>query len=268
MMPRSSVIAILDPCTVPSLKERVIARIEGQRPLNSGEGPTFSGTNENIEQIIAGLQPNPDDRILAICGSGDQAFALAEHGARIYAVDNDPEQIAYAKQRASLLAQRRYDVFLSINRSPPIIDASVMEGTIDYFTRRGCLTTIRSHLDRISFHTADIFNLPKDLRIEYTKAYLSNAHYYWGSSTHDDLHRVAERIVPGGIVYACGVLHDRLEDCCGLQEDREATRQLERLGDFGWKPTVYVKRNTAPKTAPTATPRATTPRLTASRLRR
>jgi len=260
MTPQATAIAIVDPCTLPSLKERVIARIERQKPLLSGEGPTFCGTNENIEQIVAGLRPTPDDRILAICGSGDQAFALAEYGARVYAVDNDPEQIAYARQRATLLRQRRYDVFLSINRAPPIIDASAMEGTIDYFTRKGCLTAVRSHVDRVSLHTADIFNLPEELKIEYTKAYLSNAHYYWGSSTHHELHGVAERIVPGGIVYACGILHDRLEDCCGLQEDRETTRQIERLGDFGWKPTVYVKRSTTTATPSSATPKSTTSR--------
>jgi len=55
-------------------------------------------TNESLEAIITGLEPNSEDNVLTICGSGDQAFALLEFGCQVIAIDENPQQICYAKK--------------------------------------------------------------------------------------------------------------------------------------------------------------------------
>lgn len=46
---------------------------------------------------LGALQPTADDRILAVCGAGDVAFALARAGAHVQVVDPRHAQIAYAR---------------------------------------------------------------------------------------------------------------------------------------------------------------------------
>ncbi|HIH24421.1 TPA: hypothetical protein HA251_05280 [Candidatus Woesearchaeota archaeon] len=218
------------------LKRRVTKKLYDnfRGPLQSESKACFLESNENIEQIIAGVRPIPGDDILAICGSGDQAFALAEYGARVYAVDNDPTQIAYASARAEMLKKGDFEGFLTYKRT------RLMDHTITYFTGKGRLEGIRRNLDRVSFHNANIFHLPQELDMEYVKIYLSNAHQYVRATRHKTIHNLMARLQRCGTVYAAAEIR-QLEDCCGMSMRQEATTILRMRYGGIWYPTVYTK---------------------------
>ena len=48
---------------------------------------TFARTNEDLPSIVRGMDVNPSDYILAVGGSGDQAFALLEYAKKVKTVD-------------------------------------------------------------------------------------------------------------------------------------------------------------------------------------
>ncbi|MBI3033310.1 DUF3419 family protein [Candidatus Woesearchaeota archaeon] len=59
----------------------------------------FRVTNEDLQAIVEGLDVQADDIVLAICGSGDQALALLEFASRVIAVDNNNEQLKFARKK-------------------------------------------------------------------------------------------------------------------------------------------------------------------------
>lgn len=65
----------------------------------------FPYTNETLDAIIAGLDVKQGDNILAVVGSGDQAFAMIAEGAKVVAIDTSQIQIDYAKKRLECLKQ-------------------------------------------------------------------------------------------------------------------------------------------------------------------
>ncbi|HIH24420.1 TPA: class I SAM-dependent methyltransferase [Candidatus Woesearchaeota archaeon] len=216
------------------LKKRAMESVERRKDANGETAAFFTETNENIEQIIAGLKPEVDDSILAICGSGDQAFALAEYGARVYAVDSSATQIAFARYRAKLLDGGNAEMFLAHGKDYLSID------TVNYFARRPRLDAIRSNLDRVSFHVADVFNLPTELRQRYTKIYLSNAHQYVEKIWHKEMHDLTELLAPKGLLYAA-IQVDQFDECCRMRL-KGVTTQIIRLHEGNiWDPSVYRK---------------------------
>lgn len=60
--------------------------------------PNYSHTNESLDAIVKGMNVNETDDIIAVCGSGDQAFALLEYAGSVLAVDSDRQQIEYAQK--------------------------------------------------------------------------------------------------------------------------------------------------------------------------
>ena len=79
----------------------------------SYEGLEYISTNENLDAIVLGMDVNSNDRILAMGGSGDQAFALLEKAGSVTVVDRNSAQIWYIKQRAELIRQKAYEFFFS-----------------------------------------------------------------------------------------------------------------------------------------------------------
>jgi len=82
----------------------------------------FAYTNESLGAVVAGLEPSKDDRILAIAGSGDQAFALAESGAKIKVVDRNPAQLDYVRRRLECLRAGDYEGFFGCESQAGRID--------------------------------------------------------------------------------------------------------------------------------------------------
>jgi len=52
----------------------------------------YRTTNESLDAIVLALQPNKNDKILAVGGSGDQAFSLLEKAGEVCCVDNNEVQ--------------------------------------------------------------------------------------------------------------------------------------------------------------------------------
>lgn len=65
----------------------------------------FPCTNESLDAIVHSLDVRPEDNVLAIGGSGDQAFALLEYVNSVVALDVDPVQRDFIQNRLNLLRQ-------------------------------------------------------------------------------------------------------------------------------------------------------------------
>jgi len=137
----------------------------------------YDFTNESLSAIIAGLDPQPEDTIVAIAGSGDQAFALLESGARVIAVDHNSKQIDFIKNRIQLLEQRDDNGFLFVEQADEYIDdlKDCLASRNDYFLSQCRLDIIHSNIDNLSLHLGDIGTLiPQLADSGVTKVYLSN----------------------------------------------------------------------------------------------
>ncbi len=77
----------------------------------------YGHTNESLWAIIAGLKPTRNDKLLSICGSGDQAFALAEFAQEVVAVDRNYSQLSYAQRRRDALLAEDYENFFPLMES-------------------------------------------------------------------------------------------------------------------------------------------------------
>ena len=79
--------------------------------------PKYACTNESLEGIIQGLDANSRDEILAIGGSGDQAFALLDRARKVKVIDISSIQLDYIKRRHEALARGDFEEFLEIHIS-------------------------------------------------------------------------------------------------------------------------------------------------------
>src|SRR3989338_6857639 len=82
--------------------------------MNQTSGLRYSYTNEDLRGIILGLDFSPEDSVLAVAGSGDQAFAFLEFTRQVKAVDIVPEQIELMRQKAEALRIGDYDEFFKV----------------------------------------------------------------------------------------------------------------------------------------------------------
>lgn len=74
-------------------------------------------TNESIEAIMASLEPNEDNKVLSICGTGDVPLAFLEYGCSVDAIDLDQKKIELAKESLTLLSEGHLHEFLSGEKS-------------------------------------------------------------------------------------------------------------------------------------------------------
>ena len=77
----------------------------------------YQCTNESLKAIVAGLDVSPDDNLLVVGGSGDQAFALLEFAVKgkVTAVDNAPQQIDFIRQKVEALQRGDYESFFRVD---------------------------------------------------------------------------------------------------------------------------------------------------------
>lgn len=83
----------------------------------TNNSPKYGATNEHLSAVYAGLDIQPEDRVLAICGSGDVPFTLLEginpnSSGIIRAVDLLDVQVKYAKHHADDLARGNINGFM------------------------------------------------------------------------------------------------------------------------------------------------------------
>ncbi|MFC1728117.1 class I SAM-dependent methyltransferase [Nanoarchaeota archaeon] len=201
----------------------------------------YTYTNENLDAVMAGLDVQPNDNVLAICGSGDQSFAMLEIGARITAIDHFKSQLEYAQKRAKLLKTGDYEKFLRCNetkRHPktnelmllmydnPMFGFFIPRNT--YFRAEDRLEKIKGKLDNLNFTQGDIF----EHQGEYSKVYLSNA-----AIDGEDVQRVLGLIPVGGLIYSAS----HIGDVKGSKIHKDLTKKAQKATPFLWDPTVYVR---------------------------
>ncbi len=184
---------------------------------------TFISTNESLDAIIDGLEPNNTDRILTVGGSGDQAFAILEKGAKVVCVDNNPSQTEYIKERYKLLEKRNYKQF-----AYPL--ACFDKDAIKYLKKPGRAENIRKNLSNLEIRDpADIMEIAKNEK-GFTKLYLSNILGYHGTDYEQTkniikgLTTIARNLKQGSLIYVAN--HDWL---CGRPEYKTFIKQTELL---------------------------------------
>nr|MBA4405529.1 hypothetical protein [Nanoarchaeum sp.] len=232
-------------------------------------GLDYSCTNESLDAIMAGLDVQPQDRILAVAGSGDQAFAFLEIASHVKAVDTSLPQIKLVIQRAQQLREGNYVDFLNYTyngcldfiRPAPTYwpdtgtryENAHKPGRSAYFANNfpSRLDKIRANLGNleISEETADILKVAKKER-GYNKIYLSNAIGYNRTLTDDKIRRIFSplpRLLPAdGLIYIAngGLFATYSLDSTlvfpGVELDKELTIKARELD--GWRPAVYRKR--------------------------
>jgi hypothetical protein len=227
-------------------------------------------TNESLEAIVSGLNPQSEDFVLSICGAGDQAFALLERAGEITIVDEIPWQIKYFLRRKSLLESGEFEMFLNPGQRPRDNDDSEdLRFRNEYFSEERLEKIKRKLKDswRIKEKTGDIFKI-KFAKGEFNKIYLSNAlsPYYPGTEgvefIKESLQRTAKWLSDGGLIYISDykqtiekAIHDGYADDensflnplgLGINHNLTANAQilqskLKHWEDY-WKPAVLQRK--------------------------
>ena len=174
--------------------------------LNNTFTLAHASTNESLEAVIAGMNVRPEDRILSIGGSGDQAFAFLEKGAGVVVVDNNPKQVDLIRQKAKLLRNENYNGFLRAGLSEAYLANPTDESHMArnrYLRKR--LPAIRERLDKLDIlGEEDIFRAVSALN-GYNKVYLSTVFGQMDISDNykirERLALVAENLSAGSLVY-------------------------------------------------------------------
>ncbi len=206
----------------------------------------YKVTNESLDGIVQGLDLQPSDQVLAICGSGDQAFAMLEHVASVLAIDKQPSQVDLARYRLECLAKGDYEGFLlSGSRFGKFTDLDKRDA---YFRSPGRLETIRSKLLNLTILEKQ---LSEAITLRpFTKYYLSNVIGDYISSMKlilELMQRMTDHLPVGGLIYMADGEKLKTSDCTyhsklphNLQEDKDLTRKAA-LHEELWMPVVFRK---------------------------
>ena len=219
-------------------------------------GYTYS--NESLDAVIAGLEPERNDVILAVCGSGDQAIALSEYAGKVFATDINAEQLLLAMKRVQMLKQGKYDGFLhptltgvfdGIANGKRLKEAEerVLSQRNAYFTQPGKLDAIRASLDHleISLEPEDI--IPKAMNeTGHTKVYLSNAIGFCCVAPSEVrqlyLENIASMLPQGGLIYVSNddvVRSGAFKLPSNLSVDKRLTKAARDVESKDMAPGVY-----------------------------
>ena len=179
----------------------------------------YSVSNENLQAIISGLELNSEDSVLAVAGSGDQAFAILEYVKNVMAVDINPSQVSFMKLRRSALqrgdiggffqddvSQKKEINFLGWQKRDTEFYRSRRR---EYFSAEGRFDRIKKKLGHLIIFPLDIFQAT-ELKDGFTKIYLSNVFGqvymggdfdYWIPNLEKAFKRIAENLPKGGLIY-------------------------------------------------------------------
>ncbi len=202
----------------------------------------YTATNESLDAIVAGLDLKLKDDVLAVCGSGDQAFAMLEYAREVVAVDVREEQVGFAKRRVESLKQGDFDHFLSPDEHFPFSARYEIKARNDYFQKApDRLPKIRSKIPRLKILRVaieDAFDLMK-----FNKIYLSNAiPNYLGVKSFVS---AAKSVAKNGLIYVAHSYYvERIPDS-GVCIDQQLTDKARLISHTnpprGWNPGVFRK---------------------------
>jgi len=209
----------------------------------------YARTNEDLDSIVRGLNVSPRDYIIAVGGSGDQAFALLENARRVLTVDIEYEQVNHIKQQATSLIRGDYYNFLmrKLGDFSPIflfpkadiqelIKNEMSQGT-KYFNQER-LDRIRRKIFALEVREADILDVCQTER-GFNKVYLSNVLEGHPDELEGKLKLVAQNLPIEGLIYASnGQTIVNALNGCGLMFDEVLTAKTR---DENWHPIILRK---------------------------
>ena len=188
----------------------------------------FTFCNESLPSIITGLDPQKEDVILVIGGSGDQALALLEFGCKVYVIDRNSSQVNYIKNVVENIRVKNFDFLFNIeNKDPTSIfienrtGINLFKERNLYFNNLARINTIASNINNLVIiePAQSIFdflkhNYSSSNQIKFTKIYLSNifttmSNYKMDGSKGDydfedftnSLNLIGLNLLKGGLVY-------------------------------------------------------------------
>jgi len=216
----------------------------------------YSHTNEDLQAIVVGLAPTKKDRILAIAGSGDQAFALLEFVKEVSIIDVNSIQIEYIQKRIKFLKEKKYGKFLKIDKQGK--RDNILQGKLckkyskgnlikrdKYFSKKGRLRIIRNKLSYLKISKKkDILKL-LNKKHDFNKIYLSNILRFnhslgdWDKEAKLLLEKVAKNLPRNGLIYISD--HPKQIIIKNLVLDKILTKKSRKFEEINWAPAVYRK---------------------------
>ncbi len=172
-----------------------------------GNPPVYLYTNESLEAIVKGIDVNGTDDIIAVCSSGDQAFALLEYASSVLAVDLNEDSTKYASYRLEAIKEGNISKFLEPRNFCNVFSAVApidMGKSKAYFMRGDRIEKIRKKAGKLQIMHKSIYEV-NDLE-RFSKAYLSNAlSYNRNRRDAEEAEPFLKRLVHGikmpGIIY-------------------------------------------------------------------
>lgn len=161
---------------------------------------TYQQTDENLQGIVQGLSPEPQDRILSICGSGDQPFALLENAGYVLAIDHCYNQIQFAIKRKEKLQEQDTASFVGLVKGAK---KSPQPKQQHYYFNQDRLEKIRQNLKHIEFKEATIHQITTNET--WSKIYLSNISMAKENNPFFHWNQVALLLNLGGLVYHASI---------------------------------------------------------------
>ena len=226
-------------------------------------GVTYQTTNESLDAIMAGLDVGSGDRVLAVGGSGDQAFAFAEKAAQVRVVDHSTPQLTYISGRIQALQEKDRENFLlylpeELNNE---CEGKIVEIRDEYFSRKR-LNRIRRNLEKIEIiGHRNVLRVSEEIYGGMNKIYLSNV---LGRSFFRDqmgeikeiLLKISKQVPKDSLIYIAdtdwiisSIMNPHSDDLPvelhtkALKSDRELTLKARRLeiekNEGFWAPTVF-----------------------------
>ncbi len=210
----------------------------------------YQCTNESLKAIVAGLDVSPEDNLLVVGGSGDQAFALLEFAGEgtVTAVDNAPQQIDFIRQKAEALQRGDYESFFRVDNegicnligprneeNASIYGRIEKDGLLREEKKRQYFEEDGNRLERIRRNLGNLVVLPPANIVGiarrkqgHSKIYLSNALGYCSKMKEDLLRivldEISQNLPKNGLIYVTN--HDELFYGCSEEESDDLERFL------------------------------------------
>jgi len=217
--------------------------IFGNLSRRPGMAILFPLTVESLEAIMVGLEPGPDDEILAVGGCGDQAFALLEKAGKVVIADVNEAQLKLIRKRKDALAAKDYKTFFLPTGTDYEFSGSFYR--VRYFEVGGRLVPIQERHSNLEIsEPMSIEDHARDRT--FTKIYASDAmgELYSNQPLDVQLSLVLRGLEMGGLIYISNgaEINNLVPDISplGIQLVPELTERAQ-AAEKTYTPNVYRK---------------------------
>jgi S-adenosylmethionine:diacylglycerol 3-amino-3-carboxypropyl transferase len=220
---------------------------------------SFGYSNESIEAVVAGMDVQRGDRILAICGCGDQPLALLENAHKVIGVDFNPAQVELVRKRVELLNKGDYQESLMHGFEGVDLSnwayARELERRKNYFDEAR-LARIAQKVPHLDLKLGELMETARKEEGNYNKIYASSA-LDWISEANNDrvcpkifyegAKELLDRLPSGGLLYLSqgGGENNPYWTSFAPFVDKDLTiraREIEDEKSGRWEPLVFRKR--------------------------